>query len=646
MNNDELNSLLNDFERFLKEANTSLLNNEKHREILLRIHQYLSYMQQQPQPEDRVEKLARVISEAVVNKIPTLEIAESIEDLKQEINQLKQLLLNQSTTEIPTPAILESSPPKESTKINSLIDLLQVKSKRDIWYLGLDFGTLGIAAVLLNLNQQQQYPLYWSIKNLDGLVTQQSRYPSLIYRSTINNFLILAGEGFPQDTDIVIDNYKCYLDWVIDIESELLQNLAELLPKLLSQLYLATTPDLSDVDVKQALGQLQGIIVSFPSNWSDTYKFNLRESILKTHLVEESGEIFFLEEAIASLLGRYGDNRLTSGWTLVINGGNSTTEIALVNLPESWQNLSEHDFSLTSISYGQRALEQDIFSQFIYPIYSREIPPIDSELPTPGKVASLNRYQLDQYLQTYPFAYSFLEAARLISLMLQDQEVFNLPLGGYNCLARSQDLQEIILKPFLSNLEQLLQQLLTEKNISNREIKQVVANGGLILGIKNHLLTWLAGKFPQAQVMIDTEAENSIRVARGLAYLPLFPQVLAKSRHQYSDYFLLKELLNTLPQELFTIEELIQQLATRGINTRVCLKRLLALLQGQFPSGIIVTSFSGKKSLILSEQQGYYRTNTPLCDHLKELLAKLFSQTIQQASEPLLINLPLTNESS
>jgi hypothetical protein len=345
-------------------------------------------------------------------------------------------------------------------------------------------------------------------------------------------------------------------------------------------------------------------------------------------------------------LGRYKDEQLLSGWTLVINGGNSTTEIALVNLPENWQQLTYTDFNLITLSYGQRALEQDIFTQFIYHIYAQEIPKINSDLPRPGKVEQLKRYQLDQYFQTYPFAYSFLEAARLINLMLQGQEVFNLPLGDYYCRVSRQDLQQVIINPFLTDLNQVIDQLLTQVNITGREIKQVIGGGGLILGSKNYLLTWLGQKSPQAIPIIDTEAQNSTRVARGLAYLPLFPQVLARSRHQYSDYFLLKELLKTIPRDLFTLEELMQQLATRGINTRVCLKRLVALLQGQFPVGIISADFTGKKSLIMSAQKGYYRVNSHLWDYLAQTLTKILSQTRQQVSEPLLINLVIPNEHS
>jgi hypothetical protein len=561
-------------------------------------------------------------------------------------------LLNQPGTTSSPP---ELSPTKNNqnqlTQIKSLTDLLNpelaiLPQNNDIWYLGLDFGTLGLAAVLFKANTQQQYPLFWSLKNLDGLVNQQSRYPTLIYRDSVNDSFVLGGVELPLDTDIIIDNYKCYLDWSNTTEIELLQHFCELLPKLFLQLYTAITPELSPISIKQALGRLQGIIISFPSDGSDSYQFNLREGILQTHLIEESGEIFFLEEAIANVLGRYKDEQLLSGWTLVINGGNSTTEIALVNLPENWQQLTHADFKLITLGYGQRALEQDIFTEFIYPIYAEEIPKINSELPRPGKVEQLKRYQLDQYLQTYPFAYSFLEAARLINLMLEGQEVFNLSLGDYPCRVSRQDLQQVIINPFLTDLDEIINQLLTQVNIGSREIRQVIGGGGLILGSKNYLLTWLGQKFPQTIPIIDTEAQNSTRVARGLAYLPLFPQVFARSRHQYSDYFLLKELLKTIPQDLFTLEELMQKLATQGINTRVCLKRLLALLQGQFPSGLIGADFTGKKSLIVSAQKGYYRVNSQLSDYLKQTLSKILSETRQQVSEPLLINFIIPNEHS
>lgn len=644
MNN--LDNLLVDFELFLREVNANLLENNQHRKILLRIYEYLNDLQKLDK-EDKVEQLSRIITESIVNKISLKELTQEISILKQELAEIKKILLNNTQTENIT--TLVSLPPEnnqeQSTKISSLTELLDIElnpreKESDIWYMGLDFGTLGMSAVLLNVNQKRQYPLSWSLKNLDGLITEQYRFPSLVYRSTINNSFILGVEDIPQETDIVIDNYKAYLDWSIYGESELLENIFQLLPKLFLNLHNVTNPDLSPSSLKEALGKLQGIIVNFPCNWSDTYQFNLREAILQSHLVEDAGQIFFLEEAIASILGKFGEEHLSTGWTIVINGGNCTTEIGLVNLRGDWRELSYTDFKLTSLAYGQRCLEQDIFTQFIYPIYIQEIPRINTEIPTPGKEEDFKRYQLDQYLQTYPFAYSFLEAARLISLMLQDSAVFNLPLGDYTCVVKSQDLEKIVVNPFLRDLEEIEQQLLKQNNISSREVVQVICGGGLSLGIKKYLVNSLGRQFPQAKIIVEDEQENSIRVAKGLAYLPLFPQILARSRHQYSDYFLLKELLDVLSKDLFTIEELMQKLANKGINTRVCTQRLLALLQGKFPSGIIITGFSGRKSLIFGAQSSYYRVNSELRDYLDELLHQIFSQSIQQMSEPLLINLP------
>ncbi|ELR97491.1 hypothetical protein [Gloeocapsa sp. PCC 73106] len=636
---DELTFLIADFELFLKEISTDVLSDAKHREILMRIYEFLVNLQQQPKPEDKVERLAKVISDSVISKIPEIEgLKAEIEQLKSINNKILAKLINLTSVEgtsLGNGKITEAHKEK-STTIKALTDLLSTAPEEngDIWYLGLDFGTLGLAGVLFNANNQKQYPLYWSLKDLDGIVSEQFRFPTLIYQSMVQKSWLLGGLNFPEDTDVVIDNYKSYLNWSIPGLED-----SEIISKLFLQLHGAQTKELTQGLLRRALGKLKGIIVNFPSSWSDTYHFNLRESILQTYLVQEARQIFYLEEAIASLLGRFKEQELAPGWTIVINAGNSTTEIALVNLPQNWQKLSYTDLSLETISYAQRAVEQDIIIRYIYPLFAQEIPAINSELPQPGKIEEFKRYQLDQYLQSYSFGFSFLEAARLIILMLQTQTRVNISLGAYNCAVNGHDFQETILQPYLSEQEQILEQMLTERNISTAEIRQVICSGGLSLVISHHLQAWIVSKFPETAVIIDTETENAIRVARGLAYLPLFPQLLNRSRHQYSDYFLLKELLHTLTVDIFTIEELIQKLAHRGINTRVCKKRLLSLLKGEFPPGLITTNLPGERSLILLEQKSYYRVNIPLRDYLNQSLATILSQSLQQVSEPLLVHL-------
>lgn len=659
---DELSILIADFELFLKEVSIDVLNKAKHRQILLRIHEFLINLQQSPKSEDQITKLAKVISESLVSKIEAIDNNSKIETLTQEIQELKtinsQILTKLNDLNLPNSNNLEEVVVTEITKnynhnnherksIKSLTELLvtatDTKAKRkDIWYLGLDFGTLGLAAVLFNANTHQQYPLYWYLKDVEGIVNEQFRFPTVIYQSTVNKSVVLGGLNLPSDDDLVIDNYKPYCNLSIFSGTKNL----ELLTKLLLEIHGAQTSDLEQVFFKKALGELQGVIVSFPSAWSDTYHFNLRESILETHLVETPSQIFYLEEAIAGLLGRWQEGKVSSGWTIIFNGGNYTTEIALVNLPQNWQTLSHDDFSLQTNNYAQRALEQDIFVQFIYPLYAKEIPTIKSELPQPGKVEKLKRNQLDEYLQSYPLAHSFIEAARLISLMLREQETVNVTLGNYKCNLKDKYFFETIIEPFLTELATNVQTMLAQKNITPEEIEQVICTGGFSLGIGKYLPKWFGQKFPQAKVMIDTESENALRVARGLAYLPLFPQLLDRSRHQYSDYFLLKELLKALPVELFTIEELMQKLVSRGINTRVCRQRILNLLKGEFPPGILKTALPRPKSLVLPQvQKGYYRVNIALRDYLQQSLSTILSQSLQQMSEPLLVNLPLTHES-
>ncbi|NJK28237.1 MAG: hypothetical protein HC925_06760 [Coleofasciculaceae cyanobacterium SM2_3_26] len=72
------------------------------------------------------------------------------------------------------------------------------------------------------------------------------------------------------------------------------------------------------------------------------------------------------------------------------------------------------------------------------------------------------------------------------------------------------------------------------------------------------------------------------RVAYGLAGLPRFPQLCNLVQHQYSDLFLLRELLEVFPShQPLHIEQVLQLLERRGVNTQTCYPRIAAILNSQ-----------------------------------------------------------------
>ncbi|HAT15639.1 MAG TPA: hypothetical protein DCS91_20515, partial [Microcoleaceae bacterium UBA11344] len=153
-----------------------------------------------------------------------------------------------------------------------------------------------------------------------------------------------------------------------------------------------------------ALEDLQGVILGTPANWSDAYRFNLREAVLGAGLVGDSSQIFVVEDAIATLLsavtsvtnlnltpGRSGESiaddrvvRLRSptstvvldeqsliGGTLILNAGAATVELALVDLPENMQDLTYADFTCQSFAYAGNAFDQDIICQLLASMLSK-----------------------------------------------------------------------------------------------------------------------------------------------------------------------------------------------------------------------------------------------------------------------------------
>ena len=342
-----------------------------------------------------------------------------------------------------------------------------------VWHLGIDVGTTGISAVLLNSSTGQRYPIYWlqerweTLDKLQPMASQiaprssqesLSRLPTAAYSGSAASKLFvkppivpivvgsLASELENHQPGVFLENFKPLLNlgipyrcpqrnqWepLLQLPSQQIISLywvrqalqvmfATLTPNsTLPQAAIAVRANGLDTEIlATALQQLQGVILGCPAAWGDTYRFNLREAVLAAKLVQSSEQIFFLEDAIASVLaglpslGRGEDGEMgnrgvgedaiasilaglphsgtgggkensssqtpdeeqpftlsRSSWyggTLVINAGATTTEVALVDLPDDLQHLTYNDFALYSLPYAGHAIDQDIFCQLLYP---------------------------------------------------------------------------------------------------------------------------------------------------------------------------------------------------------------------------------------------------------------------------------------
>ncbi len=216
--------------------------------------------------------------------------------------------------------------------------------------MGIDFGTSGLSAALVDRQSGQLYPIYWETR--EDLKTPQNqayepvsscRIPSVaVLEKTANSELgqqiTIKSVGDRQQTlaagEFLLQNFKMPLKVAIPYLPEkgvvyepllqLSQDLAisiavplnclralltTLNPRLQANFEGLSMPDLicraSGLETEAldlALESLQGIILGTPAGWSDAYRFNLREAVLGAGLVAECEQIFVVEDAIATLL--------------------------------------------------------------------------------------------------------------------------------------------------------------------------------------------------------------------------------------------------------------------------------------------------------------------------------------------------------
>ncbi len=594
------------------------------------------------------------------------------------------------STDKPESSSVSVSKPLDNTELSKTLD--------SVWYLGVDLGTTGISAALLNRSTVEIYPLYWSAENPPAAdsIKHSFRLPAEVY---LPNASVTPGETeSKEDLDKTIPaavaeehaskqqsasapgqnhfsaQLKPYLQVALPYKDEqhkwepvLQLNEVSTVPlvwvvRSLSKLLLTLKSDSGSTTLNLTAGavglsqhtfygiidNLAGVICTCPSNWSEQYRFNVREALLTSKLVRHPQQVFFIEEAIASLLSEldgangetvelntYQGSRLAKtsdypliGNTLVINIGAACTEMALVDLPEHLDELTHSDFMLHGFAYAGKGIEQDIICQLLFSTKWRQsrtdtqaesngdtshpwpwqssIPGLDEmqlsniawgelNLPRPGEPDISDRIRLQQRLEGSLLGKAMLDAAIALKLILQHQDSFTLELADQQWILNRRDLESQVFVPFVRRLNRELNRLLVAKGIPTEAINQAILTGGVAsIGAVNR---WLRQKLPNARIIQDfylgDNGEPSCsRVAYGLAVLPLHPQVVEVSRQQYTDYFLFTELLSLLPERSLSFDEVIQLFENRGINTRNCQQRLLAFLEGELPPGLIPSSLN------------------------------------------------------
>lgn len=625
--------------------------------------------------------------------------------------------------------------------------------------MGIDFGSCGLSAALLDRASGQLHPIYWETPQAEVAAASASfRIPSVVAieetapNSTRGQQVTVKSVGCRQldvpAGEFLLQNFKLPLKVGIPYQratagmyEPLLQwssnramsialplhavraLLATLNPSNQGQKFgkvgevldsamaansallpvsnlICKASGLTAETLDAALKDLQGVILGTPASWSDAYRFNLREAVLGADLVASGSQIFVVPDAIATLVAAVTPVKnpievpssamnsikselaeaapLTvnassfSGGTLILNAGAVTVELAVVELPENLQDLTRADFTCQSFDAAGNAFDQDIICQLLA---KNETWGMSIDLPRPGHPDLPSRYQLQQRLQGSVFGLQLLEAARQIKVILQHQESFVLDIGQQHWDVKRRDLESLVLVPFVQQLNRELNALLSRAGMSPAGINQAICTGGM--GGWAAIARWLRQKLPNAIVVQDREWEGdrdisethnsplsylpqniknskkSGQVACGLASLALYPQILDVPQ-QYSDFFLLWELMQVLGRETLSFEEILQLLERQGVNTRTCEPRILRILSGQLPAGLLPEE---EDFMLLAEESRQnpdweailaeplffedvsrgYRLNVEHASVVREYLGLLASSSQQKLLEPLTI---------
>ncbi|EDX84999.1 hypothetical protein S7335_2698 [Synechococcus sp. PCC 7335] len=520
---------------------------------------------------------------------------------------------------------------------------------KSAWFLGIDLGTTGLSVVLMERYTHRMYELYWSVSgdseakrfrlpavaSVDSKVSGQLGIgvvgPAALQENTplLRSLKTMLKTGIPDDV-----SGEPQIQWSERMSLPLLS-----LQRAVCDLFRTLSADhmschavgIEDDTLRRALTSLEGVIIGYPTNWPDTYSFNIREAALSSGLVATPDQVFFVEDAIAALLsalplstidepnnnqqlGLYNCN--WSGGSVVLSAGATLTEVAIANLPTDLTQLSYSDFASRSYTYAGDSVDQDIICQLLHLPLQNETstntqqsgqPSADDweslkldqlQLPRPGEANRIARHRLAQRLNDSSLGQQALATARDLKMMLQENDEVTVQLGNRDWVITRRDLETKVFFPYVQRINRLTSTLLNQKALLPESIKQVVCTGGMAsLAIVSD---WLRQQFPNATIIQDTysgEYPNSCsRIAYGLANLCHYPTVLDTARHRYSDYFLLLELLRTLPEQPLPAGGIMHLLSERGVDIQISQAHLLALIEGHLPPGLVPTE--GDRPLI------------------------------------------------
>lgn len=462
------------------------------------------------------------------------------------------------------------------------------------------------------------------------------------------------------------------LQWS-DTQALALHDIQHLLTSLLASLQ--SPLPAADPQITNGLPTLAGVVVNHSADSTEAYDFNLREVMLAAGFVSQPEQVYFVEGAIAALLAAIAPMRdavatslayrgtaanLQTGMTLVVLVEAASTELLLVDLPATPDLLARSDCQLRGLPYGVNALDQDVICQLLYPRLRQTNQLLLTNRAVPGEPDQQVRIQLLQQLNSHPLGQDLVTIAADLRTSLCRAAIAAASFKEYEWSLDPADFSKQILLPFLQSLNRELNTLLSQTGTVAAAIRQVICVGEVAQApAVGH---WLKQKLPTA-TLVAAQAPSSpgSLVAQGLAQIPLYPQLVNANRHQYSNLFLLRELLIVMPDQPLGLGKILQQLERRGINTAACQRSLLQILEGYRPDALLPNPTDWALLTINSQQHPNYQAlrtqplftkhnhqyqfNPALKDCLQRHITSLLATTRQSVQDPLSFELQANERS-
>ncbi|XTZ19609.1 MAG: hypothetical protein ACQZ3M_07420, partial [cyanobacterium endosymbiont of Rhopalodia fuxianensis] len=319
-----------------------------------------------------------------------------------------------------------SSLPEQSTR---------VKSTRERWFLGIDLTSEQLMAVLLGFSATTNPNI--GISTLEETVNLSS-----LTSSDVMNPLAR---------------------WKLALKTLKTQLMAQTTSLTLGE---------TQYSVTRIMNKLQGIIVVCPGQWNLVDRTHLQSLISNTYSLSTSDQIVWVPKAIAVALSYLSPAETTRN-TLIIDVGETVTELALVNVKKPFASLISRQ-----LTYAFHSIDQDIFCQLIYPQWRSKITKISSSLqpyfPQVGSTDLFSREAFNQQLKNHPLGNTFLEAAQLTRLILKQQDSFVSSLGEKSWgVTRQKFIQQITIH-WIKKLNETLNSLFSLGETSKYGIGQII----------------------------------------------------------------------------------------------------------------------------------------------------------------------------